>query len=244
MVESMLSRFFLKCKKCGGTDVSSEAVKRRQLWAILLGTSLVVVGFMLFLLGCVVETHGLSQTGPIVTVIPGISILAFGLRQDPVYVYACKSCGKSWKRSAKQGPEEGDPRHVEFQTEWQILRLAHDDINHREQAAKWLGEHRSISAVDGLITCLGDRRWLNTSAMIEATKALKRIGDERAIQPLIKAATDTGRQYVDVRVAALSALSAFRGNEIQEILEGASNDENASIRKAATESLADFNQSR
>jgi hypothetical protein len=234
----------LKCRKCGGTDVRSESEKRRRLWAVMLGTLLVIVGFMLLLLGFIGETNGSSLTGPIiVTVIPGFSILAFGLRQDPVYVYTCKSCGRTWKRPAKQGPEEGDPKYIEYQTEWQILRLAHEDINHREQAAKWLGEHRSASAVEALITCLGDRKMRCADSRIEAALALKRIGDDRAIRPLISAATDTGWGYPEVRAAALSALSAFNNDEIRKILETASNDKDANVRKAATESLAVLSQS-
>ena len=107
--------------------------------------------------------------------------------------YTCKSCGKTWKRAAKKGPEEGDPQYTEYQTEWQIQRLAHEDINHREQAAKWLGEHGSVSAVEALIACLADRKMRCAGSRIEAALALKKIGDQRAIQPLIAAATDTGR---------------------------------------------------
>jgi len=222
----------LKCRKCGGTDVRSESVKRGRLWAVVLGTSLIVLGVVLLLLG-------LGGPPTIVTVIPGFSILAFGFRQDPVYIYKCKSCGKTWKRPAKKGPEEGDPRYIEYQTEWQILRLAHDDINHRVQAAKWLGEHRSVSAVPALITRLGDRKSWDSNSRIEAALALKAIGDERAIQPLINAATDTKNELV--RAAALSALSAFKNDEIRKILESASNDKDVSIRKAAAQSLAVLN---
>lgn len=233
----------LRCKKCGGTDVSSESVKRRRLWAVVLGTSLIAVGFILLVWEFLGETYGSSFAGAIyVTVIPGFLLLSFGFRLDPVYIYTCKSCGNIWRRSAKKGPEEGDPRYVEWQTEWQSNRLALGDGASRVQAVKWLVEHRSIS-VESLIKCLGDRKLGVEDSRIEAASALKKIGDERAIQPLINAAMDTSLVYINVRVAAILALSAFDNDEIRKILENASNDKNDSVRKAASESLADKNQS-
>jgi hypothetical protein len=219
----------LVCRKCRGTDVSSETGTRKRLWAVVLGAILLAVGAIVL-----VSWGTVASPVLIVTVIPGFALLTFGFRRDPVYSYTCKSCGNTWRRSAKTGPEEGDSRY----TDWQIWRLSLDNLEVQTQAATWLGEHRAASAVEPLIQCLGVRKIAYRDVRIAAAWALKEIGDERAVQPLIDVATDTGWAYTEVRATAISALSAFEHPEIRKILEAASNDKDFKVRKAASESLA------
>jgi hypothetical protein len=232
----------LKCRKCGNKNVSSESFKRRRLWAIILGASLIVFSVTVFVMGFTTELHRLSTTAVIVTIIPGIAILGFGLRQESVYIYKCESCGNTWERSSTIGPEEGDLKHEEYQTELQLSGLSHNEASRRVEAAKWFYQNPSLKAVEPLITCLEGRKQEWEYARIWSISALKKIGDERAIKPLINTAKDTDWAYENVRVKALQALSSFSNDEIKQVLEEASNDENDIVRKAAVQSLKELNK--
>jgi hypothetical protein len=195
----------------------------------------VVLGAILLAVGTVALVGGREFTSVIIVGgIGGMSLLSFGFQRYPVYSYTCKSCRNTWRRSPKMGPEEGDPRYAELQ----IWCLSLDDIKARTNAANWLAEHPAAAAVEPLIKCLGVRRTEFADLRVAAARALKEIGDERAIQPLIDAATDTGWLYGGVRAAAISALSPFEDARIQGILEAASKDTYPPVRKAASESLA------
>ena len=232
----------LRCKKCNGTEVNSDSVLYRHLWAFVLGTFLIILG-----IGWIIWAIPVARTIPgntnvfgplIITCIPGFSLLAYGLRQVPKYVYTCKSCGNIWRRSTKEGPEKEDYNRF---VDWQIFRLFHNNLDIRKEAAKWLGEQKSVSAVESLIKCLGERQRLLFQLRIDTISALKNIGDERAIQPLIDTARDTGWGYVDVRVAAIKALSTFDNDKIREALDMASHDKKTVVSEAAIESLKIMN---
>ena len=226
----------LKCRKCGSKDIASKSIKKRRLWAIYLGLNLIAFGVILIIWG---RDPNLRRTGSIITVIPGFAILGYGLRKEPKYYYVCKSCGKKWTRSAKKGPEEGDPKYIEYQTEHQLMQLTHGD----SKAAEWFYEHPTPLAVESLIRCLGERKPDWETTRLWTISALKKIGDNRALKPLIKAATDKGREYEKVRAKALSALSTFTNDEVRKILEEATNDKSLNIRKVATKSLEELNRS-
>lgn len=232
----------LRCKKCNGTEINSDSVPSKHLWAIVLGTFLIILG-----IGWIIWGIPMARTTPgevniftplIITAIPGFSLLGYGLRKVPKYVYTCKSCGYIWKRSAKKGPEKEDYSRL---VDWQIFRLTDDNSQIREKAALWFAEHHSFSAVESLIKCLGDRRILFHDARVATIIALKNIGDERAIQPLINAASDKGLAYTDIRVEAIKALSVFGNDKIREVLETASHDKKSVVREAAIESLKKMN---
>jgi hypothetical protein len=230
----------LRCTKCNGTEVNSDSIFYRHLWAVVLGIFLLILG-----LGWIIWVIPAAGTIPgnvfaplIVTFIPGFSLLAYGLRKVPKYVYTCKSCGNIWRRSTKEGPEKED--YSKF-VDWQIIRLTDNNFKIREEAARWLGEHKSVSAVESLIKCLGDRQRLLFPLRIEAISALKKIGDERAIQPLVDTAKDTGWGYGDVRVAAIKALSAFDNDKVREVLDIASHDNKTVVSEAAIDSLKIMN---
>lgn len=226
----------VRCKKCNATEVSSDSVSHRHLWAIVLGTFLIILG-----IGWIIWAIPMFRTMPvkvnifgplIITVIPGFSLLGYGLRRVPKYVYTCKSCGNIWRRSAKEGPEEEDYNRF---IDWQIFRLTDDNYQIREKAALWLGEHQTVSAVESLIKCLGDKEFHDVK--IASIFALKNIGDERAIQPLIDAASNTGWGYINVRVEAIKALSIFDNDKIRKVLDIASHDKKSIVRETAIESL-------
>jgi hypothetical protein len=174
-----------------------------------------------------------SPSVSIFTGIPGFVLFMYGLNKHPKYVYTCKSCGNVWKRSTKEGPEEGDPRYED----WVIYLLSSGSI----AAAYWLGEHKSDKAIEALIRCLDHRNKDYEELRIAAIKALKKIGDERAMQSLYNAGKEEGKAYYWVRLEAIRALSIFEDVDIRNLLEKVSHDEDDRISKAAKEGLAKMN---
>ena len=71
-----------------------------------------------------------------------------------------------------------------------------------------------------------------------AAEALARIGDRRALEPLMEAAGDTNWKYTEVAAASITALSEFEDPRIRGILETAAKEEDPSVSQAAEEALA------
>lgn len=100
-------------------------------------------------------------------------------------------------------------------------------------------------SVDVLITCLDDRLW---HARQKAAETLGKIGDLRAVQPLIhvleqRSYTDTGRRFsIDwnefVYSAAIEALAKLGDDRALDLLTQLSEDSSANIRQGAAQALS------
>jgi hypothetical protein len=229
----------MQCSKCGKTDIDCPTLHKRHLWLLVVAFPLLVISG--YLIAGYIFYPTVRETGSLLAVclpaIIGFSVLGYAVQSKQVFNYECKDCGHSWRRSAKTGPMEEDPRHID----WQIQRLAHDSDKERNQAAQWLGERRIDSAVEPLITCLEDKKIKYEDARKSAAIALAQIGDVRAIESLTKTAMDDSWKYSDVRVSAISALGEFDDPRVHETLETILGEKDILVRQAAEGALAKVN---
>ncbi|MGD2127054.1 MAG: HEAT repeat domain-containing protein [Desulfobacteraceae bacterium] len=231
----------MQCSKCGKTDIDSGTLHKRDLWLLIIAVPLFFVsgwfgwGYIVYPL--VRKTASLFVV--FVPAIIGFSVLAYAVKQKPVFTYECKDCGHSWRRSAKSGPMEEDPRY----TNWQIQRLIHDSVKERKKAAQWLGERRIESAVEPLITCLEDRKIKYEDARKSAAIALAQIGDARAVESLAKTAMDDSWKFMDVRLSAINALGEFNDPQARKTFETLLGEKDVRVRQAAEAALAKLQSS-
>lgn len=225
----------MQCAKCGKTDIGCATVHKRHLWLLVFAFPLFVLsGYLIvgYIFSATVRETG-SLLAVCVPAIVGLSVLGYAVQSKPVFKYQCKDCGHSWRRSAKTGPMEEDPRHMD----WQMKRLANDSDKDRQQAAQWLGERRVGAAVEPLITCLEDRKIKYENARKSAAIALGQIGDARAIECLTKTAMDDSWKYTAERLSAISALGEFDEPQVHETLEKILGDKDPLVRQAAEDAL-------
>lgn len=226
----------MQCTKCGKTDIECATLRKRSLWLLVVAFPLfalsgyLIVGYIFYPI--------VREKGSLFVVcapgIIGLGVLGYAVQSKPVFKYECKDCGHSWHRSAKTGPIEEDPRHLD----WQIQRLARDSDKERKQAAQWLGERRVDSAVEPLITCLEDKKIKYGDARKSAAIALAQIGDVRAIESLTKTAMEASWKYSEVRVSAITALGEFNDPQVRETLEKIMKEKDVLVRQAAEAALA------
>lgn len=112
------------------------------------------------------------------------------------------------------------------------LLLDDPDATVRAACAKALGMHGSVEDVQRLTPLLQDQ---NALVRWESAKALQRIHDPAAIDPLIRAVQHD--EDADVRMAAAKALGQYAQPRVFDVLLGTLNDHDFGVVAAAHESL-------
>jgi HEAT repeat protein len=114
-----------------------------------------------------------------------------------------------------------------------VAALSHPDATARALAAGKLAELGDPEAVPALVRVLrGDG---DEHVREEAARALGRLGEVAALEPLVAALRDPGDHVREEAAAALGALGDLRADAA---LRGAVDDRHVMVRRAATEALS------
>lgn len=112
--------------------------------------------------------------------------------------------------------------------------LDSDNSRVRETISRTIWECGSTIAVDSLIQKLSDKEW---RVVVNSCKSLENMKDLKSIFPLKELLKNSDWQ---IRIAALSALRAFRSKELKQFFVPLLADENAQVAKLAVVALSEL----